>query len=164
MNIGAVLARVANPRDLKAELRISEVMARDLALRQPVSVDTRNGVIAGHVSRIDPAVENGTVTVDVTFTEPLPSSARLDQSVDAVIEIERLENVVFLERPTGAQSASSGNLFVVESDGELASRRSVRFGRGSVNYIEIVEGLQVGEQVILSDTAGYTQYKQIELR
>ena len=102
--------------------------------------------------------------MDVTFTEPLPSSARLDQSVDAVIEIERLENVVFLERPTGAQSASSGNLFVLENDGDIASRRSVRFGRGSVNYIEIVEGLQVGEQVILSDTAGYTQYKQIELR
>ena len=164
LQVGAVLARVANPNDLKAELRISEVMARELAMLQPVSVDTRNGIVAGHVSRIDPAVENGTVTVDVTFSEPLPPSARLDQSVDAVIEIERLENVVFIERPTGAQAASSGNLFVMAHDGQVASRRSVRFGRGSVNYIEIVDGLQVGEQVILSDTANFTQYAQIALR
>ena len=163
LSVGAVLARVANPSDLKAELRISEMMARELAIQQRVSVDTRHGVVAGYVSRIDPAVENGTVTVDVSFSEALPKSARLSQSVDAVIEIERLIDVVYIERPSGVQSASTGSLYVLNRDSNVASRRSVRLGRGSVNQIEVTDGLEIGEEVILSDTSNYAQYAQIRV-
>jgi HlyD family secretion protein len=164
LTVGAVLARVANPLDLKAELRISEIMAREVAVHQIVSVDTRHGVVEGRVTRIDPAVENGTVTVDVSFTTALPESARMAQSVDAVIEIERLTDVVYIERPSGVQSTSSSSLFVVSLGSDTAERRSVRLGRGSVNQIEIVEGLVIGDEVILSDTSNYTQFAQIRLQ
>ncbi len=162
--VGAVLARVANPRDLKAELRISEIMAREVAVQQIVSVDTRHGVVEGRVIRIDPAVENGTVTVDVGFSATLPASARLAQSVDAVIEIERLSDVVYIERPSGVQADSSSSLFVLSPGSDTAERRSVRLGRGSVNQIEVVDGLAIGDEVILSDTSNYTEFANIRLQ
>jgi HlyD family secretion protein len=164
VTVGAVMARVANPLDLKAELRISEIMAREVAIQQSVSVDTRHGVVEGRVTRIDPAVENGTVTVDVRFSTALPESARMAQSVDAVIEIERLSEVVYIERPSGVQATSSSNLFVLGPDSDTAARRSVRLGRSSVNQIEIIEGLAIGDEVILSDTSNYTQFAHIRLQ
>jgi HlyD family secretion protein len=159
---GANLARVANPRTLKAELRIPETQTKDLAIGQLASIDTRNGVVEGRVSRIDPAAQNGTVGVDVSLTGALPPGARPDLSVDGTVELERLNNVVFVGRPAFGQENSTVGLFKLTEGGE-ALRVSVQLGRSSVNTIEIVNGLKPGDQVVLSDMSAWDQYERIRL-
>ncbi len=160
---GTNLVRVADPTRLKAELRIAETQARDLAIGQIASVDTRNGVIAGKVIRIDPAAVNGTVTVDVALEGALPRGARPDLSVDGTIELERLENVLFVGRPAFGQEQSTVGLFRLDETGE-ASRSQVQLGRSSVNTIEVLGGLKEGDQVVLSDMSAWDQFERIRLR
>jgi multidrug efflux pump subunit AcrA (membrane-fusion protein) len=160
---GAILARVVQPEKLKAELKIPETQAKDVAIGQEASVDTRNGVIEGHVSRIDPAAVNGTVTVDVKLEGALPPGARPDLSVDGTIEIERLTDVLYVGRPTFGQPNSQISLFKLEPDGKGAVRVQVKLGRSSVNTIEIVDGLRIGDQVILSDMSAWDAHDRIRL-
>jgi HlyD family secretion protein len=160
---GTTLAKVAQPEHLKAELRIAETQAKDIQVGQKASIDTRNGVIPGHVVRIDPAVLQGTVTVDVTFDGPLSEGARPDLSVDGTVEIERLDDVLYVGRPVNGQSNSTVSLFRLEDEGAGAARAQVKLGRSSVSTIEIVDGLQVGDQVILSDTSAWDAYDRIQL-
>ena len=159
---GANLARVANPHNLKAELRIAETQTKDITIGLPAEVDTRNGVVKGRVSRMDPASANGTVGVDVILEGPLPAGARPDLSVDGTIRLELLENVIHVGRPAFGQENSTVGLFKVGADGE-AVRVNVKLGRSSVNTIEIIEGLQPGDQVILSDMSSYDVYPRIKL-
>ncbi len=161
---GANLARVANPGRLKAEIRIPETQARDITLGQAADVDTRNGVIPGRVARIDPAVRGGTVTVDIALTGALPKGARPDLSVDGTIEIVRLENAVFVGRPAFVQEGSTIGLFRLEPDGAGAVRVPIRFGRGSVNTIEVLDGLRPGDRVILSDMSAWSHVDRVQLR
>jgi HlyD family secretion protein len=161
---GTVLARVVEPRHLKAELRIAETQAKDIALGQQASVDTRNGIIPGRVVRIDPAAEQGTVRVDVALEGDLPQGARPDLSVDGTIELERLENILYVGRPTFGQANATVGMLRLEPDGRTAVRTQVRLGRSSVNTIEIVEGLKEGDQVILSDTSQWDAFNRIELK
>ena len=159
---GTNLARVANPTSLKAELRIAETQTKDIAIGLPAEIDTRNGVVQGRVSRIDPASANGTVGVDVTLEGPLPAGARPDLSVDGTIRLELLDNVLYVGRPAFGQENSTVGLFKVGADGE-AVRVNVKLGRSSVSTIEIVDGLQPGDQVILSDMSNYDEYQRIRL-
>jgi HlyD family secretion protein len=161
---GANLARVARPGELMAELRIAETQAKDVALGQPVKVDTRNGVVDGKVLRVDPAVQNGTVQVDVELDGKLPPGARPDLSVDGTIEIERLPDVVYVGRPAFGQPDSEVRLFRLDTAGDVASRVPVMLGKSSVNLIEIVKGLNPGDKVILSDTSAYDQNDRVRLR
>jgi HlyD family secretion protein len=161
---GFDIARVADPASLKAELRINETQIKDVKLGQPVEVDTRNGVIQGRVSRIDPAAREGTFTVDAALTGPLPASARPDLSVDGTIELERLDNVLHVGRPAFGQGHSTVSMFRLNPDGQEAARTPVVLGRYSVNTIEIVSGLREGDQVILSDTSAWDNYNVIRLR
>lgn len=160
--LGANVARVARPEELIAELRIAETQARDVLLDQVVRVDTRNGIVPGRVIRIDPAVQNGTVQVDVELTADLPVGARPDLSVDGTIEIERLTNVVFVGRPAYGQPGSTLGLFRVDEDGR-ARRVQVALGRASVNLIEVRSGLEPGDQVVLSDTSQWEDYDLLRL-
>ena len=160
---GTNLVRVADPSRLKAELRIAETQARDLTIGQVASVDTRNGIIAGKVIRIDPAAQNGTVTVDVALEGALPRGARPDLSVDGTIELERLDNVLFVGRPAFGQEQSTVGLFKLDATGE-ASRAQVQLGRSSVNTIEVLGGLKEGDQVVLSDMSAWDQFDRIRLR
>lgn len=160
---GTPLAKVAQPWKLKAELKIAETQAKDVALGQRAVIDTRNGTVNGRVSRIDPAVLNGTVTVDVKLEGTLPQGARPDLSVDGTIQLEHLPDVMYVGRPVFGQPESTVSLFKVEPDGKHASRVQVKFGRSSVNYIEVREGLRVGDQVILSDMSSYDNYDRIRL-
>jgi HlyD family secretion protein len=161
--IGANLARVAQPEKLKAELKIAETQAKDIQIGQRAEIDTRNGIIPGRVSRIDPAVQQGTVTVDVKLEGELPSGARPDLSVDGVVEIEKLTDVLYVGRPTFGQPNSTVGLFKLERDGKIAVRVQVKLGRSSVNTIEILEGLRVGDQVVLSDMSSWDAYDRIRL-
>jgi HlyD family secretion protein len=161
--LGANIARVARPDDLRAEIDIPETQARDVQLGQKVAVDTRNGVVEGQVVRIDPAVEQGTVQVDVDLTGPLPAGARPDLSVDGTIEIERLPRVLFTGRPAYGQPNSTVGLFKLVEDGRYAIRVPVEIGRTSVNAVEIVKGLTAGDQVILSDTSAWDDNDRIRL-
>jgi len=160
---GTNLVRVADPTRLKAELRIAETQARDLTIGQIASVDTRNGIIAGKVIRIDPAAVNGTVTVDVALEGALPRGARPDLSVDGTIELERLDNVLFVGRPAFGQEQSTVGLFRLDESGE-AARAQVQLGRSSVNTIEVLGGLKEGDQVVLSDMSAWDQFERIRLR
>jgi HlyD family secretion protein len=160
---GTILAKVAQPEKLKAELKIAETQAKDILIGQKASIDTRNGIIPGHVIRIDPAVLNGTVTVDVALDGPLPKGARPDLTVDGTVELERLENVLYVGRPASGQEESTITLFKIEPDGTNAHRVKVKLGRSSVNTIEIVEGLSEGESVILSDMSQWDQFDHIRL-
>jgi HlyD family secretion protein len=160
---GTNLARVAQPDKLRAEIRIAETQAKDVQIGQPVSVDTRNGVVPGKVSRIDPAVQNGTVTVDVSLEGPLPKGARPDLTVDGTIELERLEDVLYVGRPAQGQGDSLVGLFRLVPGTDEAVRVKVALGRASVSTIEIVEGLAEGDQVILSDTSAWDAYDRIRL-
>jgi HlyD family secretion protein len=162
VNQGANLIRVANPTNLKAELRIAETQTKDIAIGQPAEIDTRTGIVKGRVSRIDPASANGTVGVDVTLEGALPPGARPDLSVDGTIRLELLDNVIYVGRPAFGQENSTVGLFKVGADGE-ATRINVKLGRSSVNTIEIIEGLQPGDQVILSDMSSYDEYQRIKL-
>jgi HlyD family secretion protein len=159
---GTNLARVAQPEKLKAVIRIAETQAKDVQIGQVAAIDTRNGVVPGKVSRIDPAVQNGTVTVDVALNGTLPKGARPDLTVDGTIELERLEDVLFVGRPAQGQPESLVGLFRLGEDGE-ADRVKVKLGRASVNTIEVVEGLKEGEQVILSDTSAWDAFDRIRL-
>lgn len=162
---GTNLARVANPQRLKAELKVAETQAKDIQIGQLVSVDTRNGVIPGHVSRIDPAVQGGTVTVDAALDGELEGKgARPDLSVDGTIELERLDNVLFVGRPAYGQEASSVMLFKLVEDGSRAVRVKVALGKASVNTVEIKDGLKEGDQVILSDMSQYDAFQAVRLR
>jgi HlyD family secretion protein len=163
VTLGANIARVARPDDLQAELKIPETQARDVQLGQRVSVDTRNGVVEGRVARIDPAVQGGTVQVDVELTSPLPQGARPDLSVDGTIEIERVEHTVYTGRPAYGQSDSTISLFKLIDDGRYAVRVPVKLGRTSVNAVEIEQGLEPGDQVILSDTSQWDDDDRIRL-
>lgn len=159
---GTNLARVANPTKLKAELRIAETQAKDIQIGLIAAVDTRNGVIPGRVSRIDPAALNGTVTVDVALQGDLPRGARPDLTVDGTVELERLDNVIFVGRPAFGQENSTVGLFKVLPTGE-AVRVQVKLGKSSVNTIEIVEGLQPGEDVVLSDMSAWDAFDRVRL-
>src|SRR5262245_909620 len=159
---GTILAKVAQPGRLKAELKIAETQAKDITLGQIAQVDTRNGIIHGHVSRIDPAATQGTVTVDVQLDGELPKGARPDLSVDGTVEIERLDNVVFVGRPAYGQADTTVGMFKLLPNGE-AVRAQVKLGRASVNMIEVREGLQVGDQVILSDMSQWDSYDRVTL-
>lgn len=161
---GTNLARVADPTRLKAELRIAETQARDLTIGQKAEVDTRNGIIQGKVIRIDPAAQQGTVTVDVELIGELPRGARPDLSVDGTIELERLTNVLYVGRPAFGQEQSTVGLFKVEAATGEASRGPVQLGRSAVNTIEVLGGLAEGDQVILSDMSAWDQYDRIRLR
>jgi HlyD family secretion protein len=148
---GVTLAKVVQPDQLKASLKIAETQARDIQIGQPAEIDTHNGVIAGKVTRIDPAVENGTVTVDVGLEGALPQGARPDLSVDGTIDLDRLTNVLYVGRPALGNENSTISLFRLSSDGTTAVRVPVKVGKASVNSIQILEGLQPGDTVILSD-------------
>jgi HlyD family secretion protein len=161
---GTNLARVANPSRLKAEIKIAETQAKDIQLGQKAQVDTRNGIVEGRVARIDPSVQNGTRTVDVTLTGPLPKGAVPDLSVDGTIELERLNDVVYMGRPAFGQDQSTVGLFRMAEDGVNAERVQVKLGKSSVNTIEILSGLKVGDQVILSDMSAYDAYDRIRLK
>jgi HlyD family secretion protein len=160
---GTNLARVVNPSRLKAEIRIPETQARDVQIGQRASIDTHNGIVAGRVTRIDPSVQNGTVTVDVGLDMPLPAGARPDLSVDGTIELERLENVLYVGRPAFGKENSSTMLFKVQPDG-MASRVEVRFGRASVNSLEVLSGIGAGDQVVLSDMSAWNAVDRIQLQ
>src|SRR5882672_309699 len=161
---GVNIARVADPASLKAELKIAETQIKDVKLGQPVAVDTRNGIIQGQVSRIDPAAREGTFTVDAELTGPLPGSARPDLSVDGTIELERLENVLYVGRPAFGQGQQKVGMFRLNPDGQEALRVTVELGRTSVSNVEIVSGLKEGDQVILSDTSTLDAYRVIRVR
>ncbi len=161
---GENLARVADPQRLKAVLRIPETRARDVAPGRPAVVDTRNGVIPGVVTWVDPAVRDGAVAVDIALMGPLPRGARPDLSVEGAIELDRIEDTLHLGRPAYGQPGSSVGLFRVTSDGEMAVRTAVRLGRASVNRIEILEGLAEGDEVVLSDTSTWDAHPRIRLR
>ena len=160
---GDVLAKVAQPWKLKAELKIAETQAKDILLGQVAQIDTRNGIIPGHVIRIDPNVVNGTRTVDCKLDGALPPGAVPDLSVDGTVEIERLTDVVFVGRPVFGQPNSQVSLFKLDEDGKGATRVTVKLGRSSVNSIEVVDGLKVGDQVVLSDMSAQDQNPRIRL-
>ncbi|HET8924892.1 MAG TPA: HlyD family efflux transporter periplasmic adaptor subunit [Candidatus Acidoferrum sp.] len=161
---GTNLARVADPKKLKAEIKIAETQAKDVAIGQKAAIDTRNGIVSGHVSRIDPSVVNGTVTVDVAITDPLPLGARPDLSVDGTVELENLKDVLFVGRPVHGQADSTIGIFKLVDDGNEAVRVNVKLGRSSVNTIEVVQGLKVGDKVILSDMSAWDNFDRIRLR
>jgi HlyD family secretion protein len=161
---GLNIARVADPKKLKAEIKIAETQAKDVTIGQKASIDTRNGIVTGHVSRIDPSVQNGTVTVDVAIDAVLPQGARPDLSVDGTITLENLSDVLYVGRPVHGQSDSTIGIFKLDADGSEASRVNVKLGRSSVNTIEIVAGLTVGDKVILSDMSQWDTYDRIRLK
>ena len=160
---GSVLAKVADPTRLKAEIRVAETQAKDIRLGQPAEIDTRNGLVPGRVSRVDPSVQNGTVTVDVALKGPLPDGARPDLSVDGTIELERLNDVVYVGRPAFGQENSTIGIFKLDPDGNYATRVQVKLGRSSVNTIEVLSGLQPGDRVILSDMSQWDSTGRVRL-
>ncbi|HEX6925967.1 MAG TPA: HlyD family efflux transporter periplasmic adaptor subunit [Longimicrobiaceae bacterium] len=164
VNPGQQLAVVVQPGRLKAELRIPETQAKDVVVGQRASIDTRNGIVPGRVVRIDPAVVNGTVTVDVALEGELPRGARPDLSVDGTIEIERLQDVLFVGRPAYGQPESTIGVFRLDPDGEFARRVTVETGRASVNAIEIRSGLREGDVVILSDMSQWDGVERVKMR
>jgi len=161
---GTNLARVANPQRLKAEIKIAETQAKDIQLGQKAEVDTRNGIVEGRVARIDPSVINGTRTVDVTLIGDLPKGAVPDLSVDGTIVLAQLRDIVYMGRPAFGQDQSTVGLFKIGPDGVIAERTQVKLGKSSVNTIEVLSGLKVGDQVILSDMSAYDSYDRIRLK
>jgi HlyD family secretion protein len=160
---GTILAKVAQPEKLKAELRIAETQAKDVEVGQKATIDTRNGLIDGEVIRVDPAVQEGTVQVDVALIGELPKGARPDLSVDGTVELERLEDILYVGRPAYGQAESTIGLFRLLEDGETAVRVQVKLGRSSVSTIEVIQGLDENDQVILSDTSAWDSYDRIRL-
>jgi RND family efflux transporter MFP subunit len=160
---GAELAKVVQPNHLMAALKIPETQARDVQIGEPASIDTHNGVIQGVVNRVDPAVQNGTVTVDVKLTGDLPKGARPDLSVDGTIDLEKLENVLYVGRPAFGQENSTISMFVLDAQGNGASRTQVKTGRASVNLIQIDSGLKEGDTVILSDMSRWDNTDRVKL-
>jgi HlyD family secretion protein len=164
VNAGTILAKVVQPSHLKAAVKIAETQAKDIQLGQRAAIDTRNGVVAGHVIRIDPAAENGTVTVDIGFDGPLPKGARPDLTVDGTIELERLANVLYVQRPVHAEEQQSGTVFRLDPNGTTAQRVKVQFGNSSVTAIQILSGLKEGDRIILSDVSQWDKYDRIRLQ
>ena len=160
---GTTLAKVVQPDQLKASLKIAETQARDIQIGQPASIDTHNGIIPGRVQRIDPGVTNGTVTVDVELTGPLPQGARPDLSVDGTIDLERMIDVLYVGRPALGNENSTLSLFKIDPDGKGATRVPVKVGRASVNSIQVIEGLKEGDTVILSDMSRWDNVDRIRL-
>jgi HlyD family secretion protein len=160
--VGASIARVARPGSLRAELRIPELDAKDLAPGQRVTIDTRNGIVAGHVEQVEPAVQNGTVKVEAALDGALPSGARADLSIEGTVEIERLADVMHLARPVSAQPLSDARLFRVDNDG-TARRVPVKLGKASADRIVVLAGLEPGERVIVSDVAQYARYDRLNV-
>jgi multidrug efflux pump subunit AcrA (membrane-fusion protein) len=160
---GTTLAKVVDPARLKAELKIPETQAKDIQVGQAVSIDTRNGVVAGRVSRIDPAVQEGTVTVDVALEGTLPRGARPDLSVEGTILIEHLSDVTYVGRPAFGQPNSTVGLFKLAEGGKEAVRVQVKLGRASVNTVHVLEGLKVGEEVVLSDMSRWDGFERVRL-
>jgi HlyD family secretion protein len=163
VTFGTNLARVADPTSLKAVIQIAETQAKDVKIGQSAEIDTRNGIAKGTVSRVDPSVQNGTVSVDVALPGVLPQGARPDLSVDGVIELEHLDDVVYVERPAFGQEHSTAGIFLLDADGVYANRVQVDLGRSSVNTIEIVKGLSPGDRVILSDMSQWDTHDRIKL-
>lgn len=161
---GTMLAKVVQPNHLMAELKVAETQARDVQIGEPASVDTHNGVISGTVMRVDPGVQNGTVTVDVKLTGELPRGARPDLSVDGTIDLERLENVLYVGRPAFGQENSTISLFRLDANGRDANRVPVKVGRASVNSIQVIEGLHEGDTVVLSDMSRWDNTDRIRLQ
>lgn len=161
---GTTLARVARPENLKAELRIPESQARDVAVGMVASIDTRNGIVRGEVTRVAPSALEGSVIVDVAFTEPLPRGARPNLSVDGTIQIERLDKTVYVGRPAVGATGQTVQLFKLVKDGEEAVRVPVKLGRSSVTSMQILSGLEPGDKVILSDTSGQDGFDRIRLQ
>ena len=164
VNAGTAIGKVVQPGTLKAVLRIPETQARDVGIGQPASIDTRNGIVRGHVSRVDPGAQGGTVTVDVSLDDPLPAGARPDLNVDGTIQLERLTNVLYTGRPTIAQDNAVVGLFRLDASGSNATRVQVRLGRVSSRSVEIVQGLKAGERIILSDVSLPDDADRIRLR
>jgi HlyD family secretion protein len=160
---GTMLAKVVQPNHLMAELKISETQARDVQFGEPAAIDTHNGIISGSVMRVDPAVQNGTVTVDVKLTGDLPKGARPDLSVDGTIDLERLEDVLYVGRPAFGQENSTISLFKLDGSGKEAERVPVKVGRESVNSIQVIEGIHEGDTVILSDMSRWDKTDRIRL-
>ena len=163
VSVGTNLARVVEPQHLKAELKIAETQVKDVHIGQKAQIDTRNGIIPGHVVRMDPAAQQGTFTVDVALDADLPPGARPDLTVDGTIELERLSDVIYMSRPFSGQSQSTIKMFKLDEGGQTAVRVQVRLGRSSVSAVEILEGLQPGDQVILSDTSALDAFERIRL-
>jgi HlyD family secretion protein len=161
---GTALAKVVQPNKLKAQLKIAETQAKDIEIGQPASIDTRNGVVEGKVSRVDPSSQNGTVTVDVSLPGELPKGARPDLSVDGTIELDRLTDVVYVGRPAFGQEKSQITLFRLNDSGDEADRVKVRLGKSSVNTVEILEGLKPGDKVILSDMSAWDAFDRVRLK
>ena len=160
---GTNLARVVNPSRLMAQVKVPETLARDVQVGQHASIDTHNGVVSGSVTRIDPSVQNGTVTVDVAIDGPLPAGSRPDLSVDGTIELERLDNVLYVGRPAFGDENTSTTLFRVQSDG-TAVRVPVKFGRSSVNSLEILSGITEGDEVVLSDMSAWNEVDRVHIQ
>jgi RND family efflux transporter MFP subunit len=160
---GTMLAKVVQPNHLMAELKVAETQARDVQIGQVASVDTHNGIIPGTVTRVDPAVQNGTVTVDVKLIGDLPQGARPDLSVDGTINLEKLDDVLYVGRPAFGQENSTISLFKVDPDGKGAVRVPVKVGSASVNSIQILQGLHEGDTVILSDMSRWDSTDRIQL-
>ena len=163
VKIGDNLARVADPTKLKAEIKIAETQAKDVQIGEKTTIDTRNGVVTGHVTRVDPAVEQGTVKVDAQIDGELPRGARPDLTIDGTIELERLDDVIYVGRPAFGQENNTVSIFKLVSGSSEAVRTPVKLGRSSVNSIEIINGLQPGDQVILSDTSAWDAHERIRL-
>jgi HlyD family secretion protein len=161
---GTMLAKVVQPNHLMAELKVAETQARDVQIGEPASVDTHNGVITGSVMRVDPSVQNGTVTVDVKLVGELPKGARPDLSVDGTIDLERLDNVLYVGRPAFGQENSTISLFKLDGDERDATRVPVKVGRASVNSIQVIEGLHEGDKVVLSDMSRWDNTDRIRLQ
>ncbi|PYI76353.1 MAG: RND transporter [Verrucomicrobia bacterium] len=163
VKIGDNLARVADPTKLKAEIKIAETQAKDIQIGEKTTIDTRNGIVTGHVMRVDPAVEQGTVKVDAQIDGELPRGARPDLTIDGTIELERLDDVIYVGRPAFGQENNTVGIFKLVSGSSDAVRTPVKLGRSSVNSIEILSGLQPGDQVILSDTSAWDAHERIRL-
>jgi HlyD family secretion protein len=159
-----MLAKVVQPNHLMAELKVPETQARDVQIGEPATVDTHNGTVAGTVMRVDPAVQNGTVTVDVKLTGELPKGARPDLSVDGTVDLERLDNVLYVGRPAFGQEDSTISLFKLEANGRDAIRVPVKVGRASVNSIQVLDGLREGDVVVLSDMSRWDATDRIRLQ
>ena len=164
LSVGTVIAKVAQPSKLKAELKIAETRIKDIAYGQLAQIDTRNGIIPGRVSRIDPAAKEGTFLVDVKLEGALPAAARPDLSVDGTIEIEKLADVMFVGRPAFGQPNSTVSMFKIDPDERGAQRVQVKFGRTSVTTIEVLEGLRVGDKVVLSDMSTWDSHERVQFK
>jgi HlyD family secretion protein len=160
---GTNLARVVNPSRLMAEIKVPETQAKDVRIGLRATIDTHNGLVPGHVTRIDPSVQNSTVTVDVAFDASLPNGSRPDLSVDGTIELERLDNVVYVGRPAFGDENTSTTLFKVQPDG-TAVRVPVKFGRSSVSSLEILSGINAGDQVVLSDMSAWNDVDRVRIQ